>query len=337
MQRLEAVELLPFRRAIEAGADSVMLAHIYLPALMQEEMVPATISRTLIASLLRERLGFTGLIVSDCMEMHALSDIVGTEQGTVKALQAGVDLVLVSHTHVRQQGSIDAIHRAIKENVLSVDRIRDAAEHVLQLKTSKLSWDTLPDKMGLTVIKNEAHTKLRDQAYGRSTTLVRDTVGLLPLRLQPEQQLLLLFLQPTIFSGAVDPEFPGDALIEYVQEHHKGVETRTVSASTVQDEQNENKGALEQTIEQTDVILVVTANANQDAYQGEIMRYLLSTGKPVIGIAAYNPYDVLAFPTLGTYLVTYEYTEPAFVAVARVLFGETQAQGHLPVSLPGYR
>ena len=58
-------------------------------------------------------------------------------------------------------------------------------------------------------------------------------------------------------------------------------------------------------------------------------------GKPVIGIAAYNPYDLLAFPELGTYLATYEYTQPAFDAVARVLFGEVQAQGHLPVSIPG--
>ena len=334
MERLEAIELLPFRRAIEAGADSVMLAHMYLPALMQEEMVTATISHTLISGLLREILGFTGLVVSDCMEMHALSDVVGTEQGTVKALQAGVDLVLLSHTHTRQQGSIDAIHRAINNGTLSVDRIRDAAEQVLQLKARRLSWDTLPDRKGLTVIGNEAHTTLRDQAYEQSTTLVRDTAGLLPLHLQREQKLLLLFLQPTIFSGAVDAEFPGDALIEYVQKHHKNVETRTISALTARDEQNEKKGSLAQTIEQTDVILVVTANANQDAHQGELVRYLLSTGKPVIGIAAYNPYDVLAFPALGTYLVTYEYTAPAFIAVGRVLFGETQAQGHLPVSLP---
>ncbi len=80
----------------------------------------------------------------------------------------------------------------------------------------------------------------------------------------------------------------------------------------------------------------MTANANQDHYQAQMVRYLLSTGKPVIGIAAYNPYDLLAFRTLSSYLVTYEYTEPAFTAVARVLFGEVQAQGQLPISLPNY-
>ncbi|GAC1397831.1 MAG: beta-N-acetylhexosaminidase [Ktedonobacteraceae bacterium] len=327
MERLHAIELVPFQCGIEAGAESVMIAHLYLPALMQDEMLPATVSPVVVTGLLREKLGFTGLIVSDCMEMAALSEVVGTEQGTVRALQAGIDLVLVSHHYARQCDSISAIQVAIQDGTLPMERLRDAAEHVLQLKTRTLSWDTLPDAKNLNVIGNETHKRLRDSAYERSTTLVRDVAGLLPLRLQSEQRLLLLFLQPTIFSGAVDTDFPGDALVEQVQKHHKQVEICTVLS--VQHDSN----AIAQAVEQADVILVVTANAHQDSYQGEIVQHLLQTGKPVIGIAAYNPYDLLAFPELGTYLVTYEYTQPAFIAVARVLFGETQAQGHLPVSL----
>jgi beta-N-acetylhexosaminidase len=68
-------------------------------------------------------------------------------------------------------------------------------------------------------------------------------------------------------------------------------------------------------------------------YQAEMVRNLIATGKPVIGIAAYNPYDLLAFPQLSTYLVTYEYTQPAVKAAACVLFGELSAEGHLPISL----
>lgn len=331
MERLEALELVPFRRAIEAGADSVMIAHMYLPALMQNEMVPATVSHAVVTGLLREKLGFTGLIVSDCMEMHALLDIVGTEQGTVQALQAGIDLVLVSHRYARQQGSINALQAAVQDGTLAVERLRDAAERVLQLKAKTLSWDALPDTQALTVIGNKTHQHLRDQTYERSTTLVRDTLDLLPLHLRPEQRLLLLFLQPTIFSGAVDTEFPGDALTQYVQKHHKQVDTRTITASSAE----HDRPALMQAVERADVIIVVTANAKQDSYQGQLVRELLQIAKPIIGIAAYNPYDLVAFPELDTYLVTYEYTQPAFVAVARVLFGETQAQGHLPVSLPG--
>jgi len=331
MERLEAIELVPFRYAIKAGADSVMIAHMYLPALMQDEMVPATVSHAIVTGLLHEQLGFTGLIVSDCMEMHALSNVVGTEQGTVQALQAGIDLVLVSHTYARQRGSIDAIHAAIQDGTLAVDRVRDAAEHVLQLKARTLSWDTLPDAKALTNIGNEAHQQLRDQAYERSTTLVRDIAGLLPLHLQSEQRLLTLFLQPTVFSGAVDTDFPSDALIENIQKHHKQVDTLSVTSTSAQHDQD----AIMQAVEKADMIIVVTANTSQNHYQGQIVRQLLQSGKPIIGIAAYDPYDLLAFPELDTYLVTYEYTQPAFIAVARVLFGETEAQGHLPVSLPG--
>ena len=331
MERLETIELVPFRHAIQAGADSIMIAHMYLPALMQDEMVPATVSHAIVTGLLREKLGFTGLIVSDCMEMHALSRVVGTEQGTVQALRAGIDLVLLSHGYVHQQGSIRAIHEAIEDGTLAVDRIRDAAERVLQLKARTLSWDRLPDATELHSIGSKAHQQLRDQAYERSTTLVRDMAGLLPLQLRPDQRLLILFLQPIIVSCAVDTDFPGDALVEIIQKHHTLVDTLSITYMSVQHDAD----VIAQAVKKADMVIVVTANANHNKSQAQTVQQLLQSGKPVIGIAAYDPYDLLAFPELGTYLATYEYTQPAFVAVARVLFGEIEAQGHLPVSLPG--
>ncbi len=330
LERLESVELLPFKRAIEVGADAIMTAHIYLPLLMQSEMLPATISYEIVTQLLRKHLGFMGVIVSDCMEMRAVSAIVGVEQGTVKALQAGVDLVLISHHHALQRRSIDAIHAALQDGTLTTERVRNAAERVSQLKARTLSWDT-PSNDNLAIIGSAAHQHLRDDAYARSTTLVRDTEKLLPLRLQSEQKLLLLFLQPTSFSGAVDTEFSGDALIEHIQQRHQHMETLTMTTQSMQT----SRAKLQSAVDSADVVIVVTANANQDQYQGSIVRELLHMSKPVIGIAAYNPYDLLAFPELGTYLATYEYTPPAFTAVVRVLFGEVQAQGRLPISIPG--
>ncbi len=330
LERLDSLELLPFKRAIEAGADAIMTAHIYLPLLMQGEMVPATISYEIVTQLLRERLSFQGMIISDCMEMRAVSTIVGVEQGTVKALQAGVDLVLISHHTALQQSSIDAIYTALRNGVLTTERVQNAAERVLQLKARTLSWKA-PLSDNFAIIGNEAHQRLRDSAYTRSTTLVRDTEKLLPLHLQAEQRLLLLFLQPTVFSGAVDIEFAGDALIEHVRQRHLHVDTLTITAQTIQADATK----LQQAVDKAALVIVVTANANQDSYQIHIVQQLLHMSKPVIGIAAYNPYDLLAFPELGTYLVTYEYTQPAFAAVAHVLFGEVQAQGHLPVSIPG--
>ncbi len=338
MERLDSLELIPFQRAIEAGVDAVMTAHLYLPLLQQDDMLPATLSYTIVTQLLRKRLGFQGVVISDCLEMRAVSDTVGVGTGTVKALQAGVDLVLISHHAALQRQGIDAIHAAIRDGTLKAERIQDAAERVLQLKARTLSWDTLltPSDESLAIIGNEAHQHLRDDAYARSTTLVRDDKQLLPLHLQPEQRLLLLFLQPAIFSGAADREFSYDGFIEAVKQRHSNVDAMMLTAQTIQANAVDNP-KLPLAIDNADIIMVVTANANQNANQGKIVQQLLHTGKPVIGIAAYNPYDLLAFPELGTYLVTYEYTQPAFAAAARVLFGEVQAQGRLPVSIPGVK
>ena len=330
MQRLEAIELLPFKSAIGAGADSVMIAHMYLPALMQDEMVPATISHAVVTELLRKKLGFTGLIVSDCMEMQAVSDIVGTEHGTVEALKAGIDLVLVSHQYSQQRGSIEAIQAAMQDGLLSEERVREAAEHVLQLKARTLSWDNLPDTKGLTLIGNEAHRQLRDRAYELSTTVVKDEGGLLPLRLQPEQHLCILFLQPSTSTQAIDAGLSGDALVEQIRKRHDRVDIMSIASSPTPDEYE----SINRAVNGAAITIVVTANANLDAYQGELVRQLLKSGRSILGVAAYNPYDLLAFPELSTYLVTYEYTQPAFAALVRVLFGEIPARGHLPVTLP---
>ncbi len=330
LERLDALELIPFKRAIGAGADAIMTAHMYLPQLMQREMLPATISYEIVTQLLRERLGFAGVIISDCLEMRAVSDIVGVGPGTVKALQAGVDLVLISHYLASQRSGIDAIHAALQNGTLSAERIQQAAERVLQLKARTLSWDAVAHN-DLAIVGSEAHQRLSADAYARSTTLVRDNNKLLPLRLQAQQRLLLLFLQPSSFSGAVDLDFSGDALIQSMQQRHSHIDALTITAQSAQND----AARLQQAVDSADLVIVVTANANQDAYQGSLVQQILATGKPVIGIAAYNPYDLLAFPQLGTYLAIYEYTAPAFAAAARVLFGEVQPQGRLPVSIPG--
>ncbi|MHB8596059.1 MAG: glycoside hydrolase family 3 protein [Ktedonobacteraceae bacterium] len=346
MERLEAIELVPFKSAIAAGmgrvgrvgsvgsvgsVDSVMIAHMYLPALMQNEMLPATLSHAVVTELLRKKLGFEGLIISDCMEMQAVSATIGSEQGTVRALRAGIDLVLISHTFTRQQGSIEAIKVALQNGALSEERIQEAAERVLQLKARSLSWDNVPDTKELAVIGNKTHQQLRDHAYELSTTVVKDEDTLLPLRLQAEQRLCLLFLQPSSFTLAIDAGLSSEALVEQIRKRHALIDIISITSVPTLDEYQH----INQAVDEAFVTIVVTANANLNPYQGELVQQLLQKRRPIIGVAAYNPYDLLAFPELGTYLVTYEYTQPAFAALVRVLFGEISAQGHLPVSIPG--
>src|SRR6266705_5962467 len=144
LQRLEALELVPFRSGMKAGAESVMIAHVAFPTLAEQNTLPATLSPSIVQGLLREQLDFKGVILSDCMEMRAISDTFGTERAAVTALQAGNDLVLVSHTYTRQRGSTEAIEAAVRAHELNAQAVRQAAERVLKLKTHYLSWNDLP-------------------------------------------------------------------------------------------------------------------------------------------------------------------------------------------------
>ena len=329
LERLEQVELVPFKRCIDAGADSVMVAHIYFPQLMPDGALPATVSPAIVQGLLRQHLGFDGMIVSDCMEMKAASRTIGTERGAVMALQAGIDLVLVSHHHRQQVGSLGAVQAAIQAGELSTETIRRAAERVLRLKERTLSWDTdtpptVPDWVG-----GETHHQLRDAAYALSTTLVKNDERLIPLHLQPDERILVIYPQEAATSEAEDKGQTPVSLATSIRQRHPN--TRDI-AFPPEINETEHTTILRMAAESS-LIIMATLNANMDAQQRELMRQLLQSGRHVIGVAIRNPYDLLAFPELRTYLATYEYTPPALEAVVRVLFGEIEARGRLPVSL----
>jgi beta-N-acetylhexosaminidase len=331
LEKLEAVELVPFKSGIEAGADSVMIAHISFPALTHPEALPATVSPAIVRGLLREKLGFDGVIISDCMEMNAVAETIGTERAAVMALQAGVDLVLVSHTYARHLGSIEAIQLALQAGDLPPEVVQRAAERVLRLKDRFLSWDSLPAAPVPEWVGGSSHQHLRDRAYEQSTTQVRNDDALLPLRLDQAEKVLVISPSGEAYTRAEDRRYPNEFLAQSISQRHGRVSAMFTSPSSTAVEREE----ILRTASASDLIIMATLNAHLDRLQAELMRELLQTGRPVIGIAVGNPYDLLAFPQLHSYLVTYEYTKPALAAAVRVLFGEIQPNGHLPVSLPG--
>src|SRR5947208_879529 len=337
LERLEALELVPFRSGIEAGAESVMIAHVSFPALTRQDMLPATLSSAIVQGLLREKLGFNGLILSDCLEMKAISETFGTERAAVMALQAGIDLVLVSHHYTQQRGSIEAIQAAVQAKELSPQTVQQAAERVLRLKASYLSWNDLSPSTTLHAsIGCEAHIQLQNQAYALSTTLVRNEDALLPLHLDSGERIVVLSPQRNNMSMVEDRYYSDEVLADIIQQYHSPVRRLSIAPGPAEDAYRE----LLQTSSESDIFIVATVNAHlddrdeQSERQAEVVRYLVASGRRIIVIAVRNPYDLLAFPQLRTYLVTYEYTRPALAAAVHVIFGERQAQGHLPVGIP---
>ncbi len=331
MERLRALELVPFQAGIAAGADCVMIAHLLLPRLMSGENVPATLSPTVVRSLLRDQCAFDGVAVTDCLEMDAVSRTVGVPRGAVMALTAGNDLVLISHHHELQHAALAAVREALRAGMLSADAVAGAAERVLTLKRRYLSWDLHPAGTGRAAVGSAAHTRLRDQVYEQSITLVRDEPGLLPLRLRPEERILVVAQPPTDVSQAVDVGYAHDVLVNAIRLRHANVQTLLLGAQP----DSVDRESVAAWAQAADVIIMGTINANLDLAQAGLMESLLASGRRVIGLALCNPYDLLAFPRLPTYLATYDYSAPALLAAVRVLFGEVSPTGTLPVTLPG--
>ncbi len=338
LDRLEALELVPFRRGLQAGADSVMVAHVALPALTSGQTLPATIAPPVVQGLLRERLGFGGLVLSDCLEMDAITRTVGVTKGAVMALQAGIDLVLVSHRLDRQRASIDAVRAALVAGELSARRVREAAERVLQVKQRYLAWQSSAAP-ALTPEETATHRALRDRAYALSTTVVRDEAGLLPLRLARSDDLLVLDCPSRAITRAADIPYVGASLVDALRQHYGQFLDRVASLTLPPAATNEQVEDAVQAARRAAVVVALTLNLHLDRHQQQNVRRVVAAGvaagKRVIGMAVGDPYDAFALPEIGTYLATYEYSGPALEAAARILVGRAKPHGHLPVTLSG--
>ena len=132
--RLNAVELAPFKAAIAEGVDAIMTAHVMFPAIELDINLPATLSKAVLTDLLRGEMGFKGVVISDCLEMAAISEGVGVAQGAVATLQAGSDIVLISHQEERQLAAIEMVIQAVLRGDISMARIDEALARVRQLK-----------------------------------------------------------------------------------------------------------------------------------------------------------------------------------------------------------
>ena len=131
-ERLEQVELLPFRSAIAHGLMTMMSAHVHYPAL--DDTVPATLSHTVMTTLLRDELGFSGVILSDDLEMNAIAEHSSMGEAAIRSIQAGVDLILICHQQDRQAEAIEAVEKAIQQGDISMERLEESLTRITSLK-----------------------------------------------------------------------------------------------------------------------------------------------------------------------------------------------------------
>lgn len=335
IEELEGIELIPFRRVI-ASSDpaSVMVAHMSLPKIIKkidgDHQLVSSISREVAFDLLRKRIGYNGIIVTDCLEMDAVKDTFGTAPGAVLALKAGNDIVMISHTLDFQTNAFKLVNKAYQDGEFNEEEIKASIERVANLKDNYINWESaFPSKDGLAVVGNSKHQELRDELYDKVPTIVRDRTNTLPLKVPKEDKILFLSAHVPL-TLAIDSEpNPFASFTRSIEKRHEN----TVDITFYEDKHTDSQ--IEASFSEASAIIIGTANANLHQFQVDMVKRALATGKPVVVTAVINPYDLTVFPDVDTYLVTYEYTPPAHEAAVKTIFGEIQPKSKLPVTLPG--
>ncbi|RJX37886.1 beta-N-acetylhexosaminidase [Paenibacillus pinisoli] len=324
-ERLDAIELLPFQAAIEAGTDCIMTAHVCLPAL-EPSGVPSTLSENVLTGLLRKELGYDGVVVTDCLEMSAIDEFYGPAQGAVKAIKAGADMVLVSHRIEKQVAALEAVAAAVESGELSMERIDEAVARVLKLKEKRQleqaiePWDSVKDEIGTA--SNKAVAAKWSES---SVTLVKNEGASLPLK----RDVQTLVLWPDIVPVSVaDEMLSGDGTLGDFLKHY--------GANVV--ERKMNSGDALQGLDEFEQIVVVTYDASKHPLEKDVAREAVQlAGDRVVAVSVRNPLDLLLYPEVKSYLAVYECRPLALSSAAKVLLGDLKAAGTLPLEIsPAY-
>jgi beta-N-acetylhexosaminidase len=322
----EQIDAPPFEAAIRAGTDMIMTAHILVPSLDPAED-PATLSRPILTGVLRERLGFTGVIITDSLGMAGVRQKYGDDRVPVLALKAGADMLLMPPLmDVAYQGVL----KAVRSGEITEDRIEESLRRILSVKWDRGLVDDpyakperIPERIGLPEHRAAAQTVAE-----RAVTVVKNDAALLPLSAAARSVLVTGYHNATFNSTG---EFAGALTARGATVTRKPYGTRPT------DTQIADATAAAQTHDLTVVFTQKawdTAVTDPRGQQQKLVRQLVGTGRPVIVVAARDPYDIAYFTEAATYLVTYAFNAPLMQALARVLYGEVAPVGTLPVTIP---
>lgn len=329
-ERLVAVELAPFARAIQEGVDCIMTAHVIFPA-FEPESIPATLSHNVLTKLLRHRMGYDGLIVTDCLEMHAISKEVGVAEGAVRAVEAGADILLVSHTYEEQVASIQALCEAVRTGRIAESRIDESIDRIITLKNKRhMGEETEVPEDFASYFGAPESKALVDRMFEDSTTLVKDEAGALPL--DRSAKTLVIWPQVRTRSEVDDLIVQEYTLASALQPHMNDVELLRINndPDTVEVEE------ILASTEGYSQIVILTYNPVSKLHQGQVdvvNALLARSNTRVIVASTRNPYDLNQFPDVPTYLCCYENRPAAMKALGNVLLGLQEPKGKLPVTI----
>ena len=319
-ERLYNMELKPFIDAINNGVQNIMAAHIVFQEVDEEN--PATVSKDILKGILRDELKYTGLITSDCMEMKAISETITTPGGVLKGIQAGDDLVLVSHTKQLQIDSINLLKLSIGDKSLSIEEVDEKVKRILKYKNEVYSimnkkFFNNPDN--LEIFNDESQGEVLQNIVDSSLTFVNGK------KLELKGKTLIYWSQQFASTIAEDI-LNGDNMGDLINKEIPSADTLEYIA-----DQYSEKLVKESKI--YDTVVFISFNAFSYQNQTKMINEINDICSNFYVISIRNPYDYLYLNQSINYYTLYESTPNSMRTVVKFLKGEIDATGKLPVTL----
>ncbi len=333
LDRLEKVELFPFKAAVDAGVRAVMSAHLAVPALDPTPGLPATLSAPIMTGVLREKMGFRGLIVTDAIEMGGVMNTFTTEEASLRAFLAGVDQLLLPPEPVKVIAHIAA---AVRDGRVPMARLDASVRRILEAKASlglhRNRFVRLEELRRL--VAPRAHLEAAAKAFESSATLVKNDGGVIPLGAAPGKLAVLSlssdlgdYFAGQAFVSAMRLRFPGSAAFfadgdtgsEALEEALTGASAADTVVVALFSRLSDRKGSVD-----------------LDPRHIELIRRLaaLPDGPKVAAVSFGSPYFLRHIPEVDAYVCLYKNTPDTQAIAARALAGEMDLSGRLPVPIP---
>jgi beta-N-acetylhexosaminidase len=350
LARLQSVELPPFRKAVEAGVDSVMVAHVSVPALEADPNKVATVSPAIVTDLLEKQLGFKGIVVTDALDMAGLTRLYAANIGraAVDAFKAGSDLLIIP---ADLEASYKSMLDAVKTGEISEQRVD---ESVLKLLKAKASLGLHKARLVNVEELSKQVGKPEDIAFGEevadaAVTLVRDNGHLLPLKHQGTVDTGLPYQHTEeIHNRLVTVIFSDDMRMESGRAFERALRMRVPDANVIYVDPR-TAGAMSKevltTVQQAQAVIAAVyvvptpgKMANSvglvDATGNLLQSLVTSVGDKMIVVAMGNPYVAADYSAVQNYICTFSNASVSEISAVKALFGEIAIRGHLPVTIP---
>lgn len=335
-ERLDKMELPPFKAGIAAGAGAVMTGHIEMPALDPTPNTPTTLSQPIVTGLLRKELGFNGLIYTDSMGMAGVTAMYKPGEAAVRAVKAGNDIVLHSPDDA---AAFAAIRDAVKAGEIAQAQIDASVERILRAKAKArlhrvraVNLDAISNIVG-----TRANQAVADQVSQRSMTLVKDDRNQVPLKLARDGQIL--YLSMLDYPSGWRIAAPSRTFIPELRKRWPNVTSVELSDRTAPGELELVRAMAPRydAVVASVFVRAASASGRMDLAPGlqRLIQDLTRSRKPFVTVLFGNPYVATFMPDVPAMLLTYDFYDRAEASAVRALAGEAPIRGRLPIALPG--